>query len=154
MAGGITISLLRGDSLTMGGGGLKNPWGDHKILLPIFRGIIEFQVSTIRGITKSNLIGDSKINIWWHIFKYFFRGYAAYRLFLHEIQLYGLDVQGIIQNRLIQTLAGQWWCILKMDFVSVCLSEWNVRWGDHRISSPLCRGIAKLITLSIGGIAR
>ncbi len=34
----IEAVYFRGDSLTMGGGGLKNPWGDHKILLPIFRG--------------------------------------------------------------------------------------------------------------------
>ena len=34
----LDMMVLRGDSLTMGAGGLNNPWGDHKILLTIFRG--------------------------------------------------------------------------------------------------------------------
>ncbi len=61
------IVLLRGDSLTRGGGGLKNLWGgggSTKFYYQFLGGIIEFRVSTIGGITKLNLIGNSKINIW------------------------------------------------------------------------------------------
>ncbi len=41
--------------------------------------------------------------------------------------------------------------MLKMDFVSVCLSEWNVRWGDHRISRPLYRGDRNILYLFVRG---
>ena len=51
-----------GDSLTMGAGGLKNPWVDYKRLLPIFKGDLKISGGSIGGgITKSSPLYDSKI---------------------------------------------------------------------------------------------
>ncbi len=61
-------------ALTVGAGGLKNPWGDHKILLPIFRGdhkISGFSLGEVqfdRGLKNYNLVTYSK----------HFRTYAPY----------------------------------------------------------------------------
>ncbi len=46
---------------------------------------------------------------------------------------------------MIQTLPGQWLCMLKMAFESLCLFERKVRWGDHKISPPLYRGDCKIL---------
>ena len=56
------------------------------------------------------------MNIWLEIFK-IFCGFAAYCVFLHIIQLGASDLQGIIHNKMIQTMPGQWLCMFEMAFV-------------------------------------